>query len=140
MPSEEVSFLLSNIEIGSRISSTRDLRGLTLDDVASRVGVAKSTISRYENGTIAKLKLPVLESIAHVLQVDPNWLIGNTDNPMVPTFAPLTADETQLVEDYRSLNPEGQTAARTMLAGLTAQPIYKKHHDPAELLDAGSRA
>ena len=35
-------------------------------------------------------------------------------------------------------NPEGQTAARTMMAGLTAQPIYKKHHDPAELLDSGS--
>ena len=73
--------MLTNIEIGTRIKSTRDLRGLTLDDIASRVGVAKSTISRYENGTISKLKLPVLESIAKALDVDPNWIIGNTDDP-----------------------------------------------------------
>lgn len=135
--------MLSNIEIGARISSTREMRGLTLDDVATIVGVAKSTIQRYEKGSISKIKLPVLESVANALSVNPNWLIGNTDDPTpaIRVSAPaltLTADETQLVEDYRSLNPEGQTAARTMMAGLTAQPIYKKHHDPAELLGGGA--
>ena len=74
--------MLTNSEIGARINATRIRRGLTLDDIAARVGVAKSTIQRYEKGSISKIKLPVLESIAPVLNVNPNWLIGNVDEPM----------------------------------------------------------
>ena len=135
----EVKNLLSNKEIGERISSTRDLRGLTLDDVAVHVGVAKSTISRYENGTISRIKLPVLESIAKVLQVDPNWLVGNADIPTVPaaTFT-LTADEETLITDYRSMNPEGKTAALAAVRGLAASGIYKKRDDPSRILGDGA--
>ena len=134
----EVVILLTNIEIGSRISSTRDLRGLTLDDIASRVGVAKSTISRYEKGTIAKIKLPVIESIAHALQVDPNWLIGNTDipSPSPASLSPLTSDESELVTCYRSMNEEGQTAALAAVRGLAATPLYKKRDDSSDTLGA----
>ena len=73
--------MLSNIEIGNRIYDTRNNLGLTLEDVAARVGVARSTIQRYEKGSIKKIKLPVIESIASVLGVNPNWLIGNVENP-----------------------------------------------------------
>ncbi len=133
--------MLSNIEIGARISSTRDLRGMTLDDIASRVGVAKSTIQRYEKGSIDKIKLPVLQSIAHALQVDPNWLIGNTDNPS-PDVSPapqiiLSTSEEELVGCYRCMNAEGQTAALAAVRGLAASGIYKKRDDPADLLDRG---
>lgn len=100
--------MLTNNEISFRIKSTRDLRGLTLDDIASQVGVAKSTISRYENGTIAKFKLPVLESIAKSLGVDPNWLIGNTDTPSPVPAPALTGAEQHLLDNFRDLNPDGQ--------------------------------
>ncbi|MBQ7534105.1 MAG: helix-turn-helix domain-containing protein [Stomatobaculum sp.] len=133
--------MLTNIEIGSRISSTRDLRGLTLDDVASRVGVAKSTISRYEKGTITKIKLPVIESIAKALEVDPNWLIGNTDLPVpASSFTPvvvLKPDEHELVSCYRSMNTEGQTAALAAVRGLAAVDIYKKRDSAPDILDHG---
>lgn len=74
--------MFSNQEIGYRIYETRQSKGLTLDDIAVSVGVAKSTIQRYEKGTIKKIKLPVIESIANALEVNPNWLIGNVDNPL----------------------------------------------------------
>jgi repressor LexA len=54
---------------------------MTMDEVAQKVGVAKSTIQRYETGQIGKVKLPVIESIAAALLVNPDWLIGNTDDP-----------------------------------------------------------
>lgn len=72
---------MTNAEIGSRIADRRVQIGFTMDDVARRIGVAKSTIQRYEKGQINKIKLPVIESIAAVLSVDPDWLIGNTDDP-----------------------------------------------------------
>ena len=61
---------MNNQEIVYRIKARRDELGLTLDNVASQIGVARSTIQRYESGKIEKLKLPVLEAIARVLRVN----------------------------------------------------------------------
>lgn len=72
---------MTNIEIGNRIAERRSQLGLTMDDVAQKIGVAKSTIQRYEKGQIQKIKLPVIESIAAALSVNPDWIIGNTDDP-----------------------------------------------------------
>ncbi len=74
---------MQNQLIGSRIESRRKDLGLTLDDIAKEIGVAKSTIQRYEKGTIEKIKLPVIEAIARVLSVPPAWLCGKTDQ-MIP--------------------------------------------------------
>lgn len=70
---------MGNIEIGNRIEFRRKQLNLTLDDIASEIGVAKSTVQRYEKGTIEKIKLPVIEAIARVLDVDPAWLCCKTD-------------------------------------------------------------
>ena len=109
--------MFSNTEIGSRITAARSMKGLTLDDVASKVGVAKSTIMRYEKGTISKIKLPIIESIAHALSVNPNWLIGNSNDPYISTRSSfeLTPDEEQLVTDYRDASEEIREEASGML-------------------------
>lgn len=70
---------MEKYRIGNRIKNRRKELKLTLSDVASSVGVAISTIQRYEAGTIDKMKLPVIEAIARALQVNPAWLIGKTD-------------------------------------------------------------
>ena len=125
--------MLSNYEIGARIKTARELRGFTLDAVATSVGVAKSTIQRYEKGSIAKIKLPVIESIANSLHVNPNWLIGNIDDPSpVSPSAPasdaliLTQPEEALVRDYRQLNEKGQEQVRNHVKFLNTQDEYKK--------------
>lgn len=69
-------------EIGNRIKQARTLRNCTLDDIANEIGVAKSTIQRYENGLIIKPKLPVLQAIADSLNVNPAWLSGQ-EVPMI---------------------------------------------------------
>lgn len=70
---------MNNKEIGVRIEARRKELGLTLDDVAQEIGVAKSTIQRYEKGTIEKIKLPVIEAIARALNVSPAWICCKTD-------------------------------------------------------------
>lgn len=71
---------MDNIEIGKRIKSRRAELGMTQGDIAAEIGVAVSTIQRYETGSINKVKLPVVQAIARVLRVNPNWLVGKTDN------------------------------------------------------------
>lgn len=66
-------------EIGSRMKRRREALDLTLDDVAGAVGVAKTTILRYENGEISRPKIPVLQSIANALDVRPEWLLAQSE-------------------------------------------------------------
>ncbi len=71
---------MTNSEIGRRIKITREELGLTLDDIATKLTLNKSTIQRYETGSIKKLKLPVIQAIARCLNVNPDWIIGKSDN------------------------------------------------------------
>ena len=70
---------MTNIEIGERIAERRKELRMTMEDLSQKVGVARSTIQRYEAGKIDKIKMPVIESIANALGVDPCWLIGKSD-------------------------------------------------------------
>ena len=71
---------MDNIELGKRLKQARISCNYTMEDIAKKIGVAKSTIQRYENGKIEKIKLPIIESIAGVLNVNPSWLIGKSEN------------------------------------------------------------
>lgn len=79
---------MRNIEIGQRILLRRTQLGMTLDDIANEIGVARSTIQRYEKGTIQKIKLPVIDAIARALNVNPAWLCGKTDNTEITCSIP----------------------------------------------------
>lgn len=70
---------MDKISIGRRIKERRHMLQMTLHDVAENVGVAISTIQRYESGTIEKMKLPVVEAIARALRVNTAWLIGKSN-------------------------------------------------------------
>ena len=71
---------MTNKEIGDRIKKRRIELKLTQEDVAAVIGVAKSTISRYEKGTIETLKMPVIQMIASALRVNPDWLVFRSTN------------------------------------------------------------
>lgn len=104
---------MDNLEIGRRIESRRKELGLTLDDIASTIGVARSTIQRYERGKIDKLKLPVLEAISRVLHVNAGWLLG---------VEPLTFDPD---EDEKKQLPESEElsqAQKDLIALVSSLP------------------
>ena len=69
------------IEIGKRIKLCREQRGMTQGELGERLGLNKSTIQRYETGQIAKIKLPILESMAAELEVNAEYLALKNDDP-----------------------------------------------------------
>ena len=71
---------MRNEEIGKRIQQQRKALNISVVDVAAYTGLSKATIHRYENGEIKDIKLPVLETIATMLNVNPAWLIGKSDS------------------------------------------------------------
>lgn len=59
-------------EIGVEIRSLRKARGLTLEDLAAKIGRSVGYISQVERG-ISPLTIPNLKAIAEVLGVGINW-------------------------------------------------------------------
>ena len=62
-------------EVGRRIAKARKAAALTKKELAEKIQVAPSTIGRYEDGQIGRLKKPVVYSIAEVLDVNAHWLL-----------------------------------------------------------------
>lgn len=124
---------MNNEEIGNRIKNRRLSLNLTLKEVADIVGVANSTIQRYENGTIRQYKLPILESISKALDVNPVWLVREdapmaifptTDNVIIENKSisyeesntvTHTIKEKQFLAKYNSLDEKGKHTVHTVL-------------------------
>ncbi len=112
---------MTNAEIGNRIKYARDLKGATLDDIAKKVGVTKSTIQRYEAGKIITIKLPVVEAIAIALNVNPSWVVGKSDEMELPS-----QKIPKIMQYYTQLNDIGKHEATKRVEELTLVPRYVK--------------
>ena len=66
--------------IGQRIKTLRKQRGLSIDDLAVKLGKNRTTVYRYENGDIENLPLSILDSLADALDTTPAYLMGWSDD------------------------------------------------------------
>ncbi len=66
-----------------KLKELRKQAGLTLDELAERIGTSKQTIHRYENGTITNVPPEKVESLAVALGTTPQELMGWDDEPAV---------------------------------------------------------
>lgn len=99
--------MYSPSEIGKRITLRREELGASMEEIAQKVGVHKSTIQRYEAGSIQRIKLPVVESIASALSVSPEWLIGlSEEKTAAPKDDGLSPLEARLMELVRRLTDD----------------------------------
>lgn len=113
--------------IGERIKEARISKGYTQEDIANYIGVNKSTILRYEHGDVKNIKIPVLESIANFLSVNPAWLanksgIANVDEKSKNER--FTAREKNHLKIYRQLNNDGKNNADNYINLLAETPKY----------------
>ena len=72
--------MTDNVEIGKKLFDRRTELRLTLQEVADSIGVASSTIQRYESGNVAKIKLPVIDAISKRLGINPAWVCGKSED------------------------------------------------------------
>lgn len=105
----------SNTTLGGmaqRIKELRQQRGLTLEQVATIVGVGKSTVRKWETGMIANMKRDKIASLAMALGTTPAYLMGweeNEEEKEIPGEIVLTEDEENLLNLFR-LVPEQNRA------------------------------
>lgn len=73
------------MSIGKRIKALRTRHGLSIDDLATKLGKNRTTIYRYENGDIENLPLSILNPLAEALDTTPAHLMGWGDKEMLST-------------------------------------------------------
>ncbi|WP_353452870.1 helix-turn-helix domain-containing protein [Staphylococcus coagulans] len=61
-------------EIGKLVKNLRTKKGISISEFADKIGVNKSTISRYENGS-RKIPMEDIAKFANVLDVKPDFLL-----------------------------------------------------------------
>ena len=124
--------------IGKRIKEVRTENGMTMKELAKRLDVSPSTITRYERGEFGRYTTSNIGMIAQIFGVNPLWLEGR-DSPkhltkQVREFAEvanhfnsthhqamLSDRENDHVRVYRKLSNDGKTKVDTF-----TQKIYEE--------------
>ena len=110
------------MSIGDRIKRRRQEIGLTVDQVAEKIGKNRATVYRYESSEIEKFPIDILSPLAEALRTTPAYLMGWEESngaslppniipmpqmrkiPLVGTIAcgePILAEEN--IEEYISI-------------------------------------
>lgn len=68
------------MDVGQRIKSLREEKGMTLEELGNKVGVGKSTVRKWETGIIANMRRDKIAKIADALETSPAYLMGWEEN------------------------------------------------------------
>jgi len=84
---------------------------LTLEDVSKTLSLRKPTLQRYESGVISNVPFEKVEKLATILGTTPTYLMGWEENQEPQ----LSADEINILNEYRSLDYHGKHTVDTVL-------------------------
>lgn len=122
---EKLEFLMSRDNITKKADLARalDIPYTTIDNILKR--------DHFDN-----VKFSTLEKLCNYFHVDLRYLIKDdisdpNFNESTSATTTLSSDESQLVEDYRSLNEQGQEYIRQTM--YMAKQTYKKMPDVSDL-------
>lgn len=103
--------------MAQKIKDLRKEKGLTLEQVASVVGVGKSTVRKWETGMIANMRRDKIAALAKALGTTPAYLMGwkEEDKKVPPTEPELSEGEKLMLELFRRIPEDRQQAALDLL-------------------------
>jgi transcriptional regulator with XRE-family HTH domain len=70
--------------LGQRLRATREQRGLTLAQLATRAGLTSDTIWRIETGATRAPQAATVAALARALEVTPGWLTAGDERADTP--------------------------------------------------------
>ena len=79
----------SNMTLGAKIKEIRIQKSISVDELSARTGISRATLYRYENASIKKIPVDILEKICSALEILPTELINESntsDNTLPESF------------------------------------------------------
>lgn len=94
------------VEVGKKLRTNREEKGVTLSEAASALGVTPMTIQRYETGK-RKISVETIRRLCHYLKIDADELMQDVINNQGINSV-LSSSEFEILTTYRQLNSDGQ--------------------------------
>lgn len=82
------------MEINEKLKNRRKDLGLTMLEVAQKVGVSEATVSRWESGDIANMRRDKIVLLANALNVPPSFIMESESEPngiVIPVLGTVVA-------------------------------------------------
>ena len=99
-----------------RIRELRQEKGLTLEQVATVVGVGKSTVRKWETGMIANMRRDKIADLAKALGTTPAYLMGwDEEESVAPSEPQLTEGEKTLLDLFNRVPKDQQQLVLQMI-------------------------
>ncbi len=102
LSSDEVKYMSTSEKLKNR----RKELGLTMLEIAQKVGVSEATVSRWESGDIANMRRDKIASLANALNVTPAYIMG-WDEKIPP-------EKSEEIEEGIVLHRDGKTSTYRM--------------------------
>lgn len=98
-----------------RIKEARLASGLTQEQVAEKIGIAKSTLTGYEKGN-REPSIPTVKKLMDILNVDANFLYQDEMTDLRQTDdSYYSKSEQEVIKKYRCLDNRGREAVDLLL-------------------------
>ena len=98
------------MNLGENIKQFRKVRNLTQSELSQETGIPRSTIQKYESGSIQNVSLNAVETISSALDVPPTDLVGwHSSDPQVE----------ELISNFQRLSENDQVMVIQLLGRLT---------------------
>lgn len=89
--------------MAERIKERRIAMGFTQEELASKLGLQKSAIAKYENGRVENIKRSVIMRMSIILECSPTYLLGWDNLPPSDTeksyIEPEYADMAKILQE-----------------------------------------
>lgn len=102
-------------EIGSRLQEERKRCGLTQNEIAEALGIAKRTQANYEAGT-SDATASYLSKVASQFGFDVPYILNGLRTTLAADA--LSTDEDRIVKQFRSITGDDQKAIRRFLQAM----------------------
>ena len=112
--------------IGKRIKERRLSLGMTVDELAMKLGKNRATVYRYESDAIKEMPLSVLVPLANALYTTPAYLLGIFPEAEDREEFRRASQLQRAVSYFNKLNATGQQEALNRLQEMTSLEKYTK--------------
>ncbi|QUH28255.1 helix-turn-helix domain-containing protein [Vallitalea guaymasensis] len=114
-------------DIIKRIKNRRIKLSLSYQDLAKKTGLSKSTLQRYETGTIGNIPLDKLEILAKALCVSPAYIMGWEKDVVNKKPKTIAAHSTvNICEQKHQMEFKDKIKKRRTALNMTMQELAKK--------------
>ena len=84
--------------MSKRIKELRIKKGMTLLQLAEKIGVSEGTVQRYESGNIPNIKYDTIVALSVALDTTPTYLMGWDEQ--------YGTDEERFINEFRKLDDD----------------------------------